>query len=326
MLNLFSRTGLITTLLSLAMLAAAGCKKSSSSSPPPPPAGPGPVSITSLAPTTGDIAGGTAFTITGTGFLTGATVTFGGTSATVTSVSGVQIIGSTPSTATPGAVTVVVTNPDTGAATLTNGFIYTSGAAPAPQVTSIVPTYGPTGGSTTITVTGSGFQTGLTVTVGGAAATNIVVTSATTMTFDTPTGTTGSATIVITNPDTQSVTVTNGFSYGTPAPTVTSITPTSGPTAGGTTVTINGTGFQNSGTAQATVSIGGVACTNVQVLTAATIVCDTGAATVVGPQNVVVTNPDTQSGTLTNGYTYVGPNPTVTGISPTVGSQSGGTT
>ena len=41
--------------------------------------------------------------------------------------------------------------------------------------------------------------------------------------------------------------------------------------------------------------------------------------------NVVVTNPDSQSGTLAGGFTYTNPAPTVSAVSPTSGSTSGGT-
>ena len=65
-------------------------------------------------------------TITGTGFLAGATVKLGGTAAT-----GVVVVNSTSITATTpahagGAVSVVVTNTDAQTGTLNNGYTYTS--------------------------------------------------------------------------------------------------------------------------------------------------------------------------------------------------------
>ena len=85
----------------------------------------------------------------------------------------------------------------------------------------------------------------------------------------------------------------------TPAPTVSSISPSSGSTSGGTPVTITGTGFLTG----ATVSIGGTAATNVAVVSANSITATTPAHSA-GTVNVVVTNTDSQSGTLNNGYTY----------------------
>ena len=84
-----------------------------------------------------------------------------------------------------------------------------------------------------------------------------------------------------------------------PAPTVTGVLPASGTTAGGTAVTVSGTGFL----AGATVTLGGTAASNVTVVNSTTITATT-AAHAAGAVNVVVTNTDSQSGTLANGYTY----------------------
>jgi hypothetical protein len=85
-----------------------------------------------------------------------------------------------------------------------------------------------------------------------------------------------------------------------PPVTVTSILPVNGSAAGGTAVTINGTGFASG----AHVTIGGTAATNVVVVNATRITAKSpahAAATV----NVTVTNADTSSGTLTNGYVFL---------------------
>ena len=80
--------------------------------------------ITDISPNTGTTAGGTAVTITGTEFATGATVTFGGVSATsITVVSATEITCVTPAHVA-GAVDVVVANTDTGTVTSAGGFTY----------------------------------------------------------------------------------------------------------------------------------------------------------------------------------------------------------
>ena len=82
-------------------------------------------SISSVSPSSGSSNGGTAVTITGTNFVSGATVTFGGTAATnVTVVSSTSITATTPAHAA-GAVNVVVSD-SSGSGTLTNGFTYTT--------------------------------------------------------------------------------------------------------------------------------------------------------------------------------------------------------
>jgi len=82
------------------------------------------------------------------------------------------------------------------------------------------------------------------------------------------------------------------------APTVTSISPRSGTTLGGTPVVITGSNFQNG----AAVSIGGVPATGVSVV-GNTITATTGAHAT-GTVSVSVTNPDNRSGTLSNSYFY----------------------
>src|SRR5206468_1718988 len=86
------------------------------------------------------------------------------------------------------------------------------------------------------------------------------------------------------------------------APVVTAISPASGSTAGGTNVTITGAIFSTG----AGVRIGGNPATNVVVASANRITATTPPGTA-GPQNVTVTNPNEQSGTLVGGFTYVAP-------------------
>jgi hypothetical protein len=82
------------------------------------------VTVTSVSPTGGTVTGGNTVTINGTGFLSGATVTFGGTAATsVVVVSSIKITAKSPAHVA-GAVNVTVTNTNTASGTLTNGFLY----------------------------------------------------------------------------------------------------------------------------------------------------------------------------------------------------------
>ena len=111
-----------------------------------------------------------------------------------------------------------------------------------------------------MTITGTNFAAGATVTFGGTAATNVVVVNSTTITATTPAGSAGAVTVTVTVSG-QSGSLTNGFTYVV-APTVSSVSPNSGPTAGGTAVTITGTNFA----AGATVKFGGTAATNVVVV------------------------------------------------------------
>lgn len=83
----------------------------------------GGATITTVAPATGDVAGGTVVTVTGTGFTTATAVNFGGTPGTAFSVtSDTEVKATTPAHAA-GAVNVTVVRPG-GSVTKTNGFTY----------------------------------------------------------------------------------------------------------------------------------------------------------------------------------------------------------
>jgi copper(I)-binding protein len=177
---------------------------------------------------------------------------------------------------------------------LTNGFTYVV----IPTVTSVAPNAGPITGGTAVTISGTNFAAGATVTIGATAAINVVVVGSTSITATTPGGTAGTAAVTVTNPGGQSGSLTNGFGY-IGVPTVTSVSPATGTEAGGTAVTITGTLFATG----ATVTLGGNAATNVVVVSGASITATTPAGTA-GAVTVTVTNPGAQSGSLANGFTY----------------------
>src|SRR5205085_11196199 len=82
---------------------------------------------------------------------------------------------------------------------------------PAPTVSNINPNSGTTAGGTSVTITGTNFVSGATVKLGGTAATGIVVSNSTTITATTPAHAAGTADVVVTNPDNQSGTLTDGL-------------------------------------------------------------------------------------------------------------------
>jgi hypothetical protein len=166
-----------------------------------------------------------------------------------------------------------------------------------PVVTSGSPTSGPASGGTTITGSGSGLANA-TVTMGGLNAT-LTDNTDTSITIIAPAHAAGVVDVIITTPG-GSFTASQSFTYIAP-PSVTSVSPTSGLSAGGTSVTITGTVFQNG----ATVTFGGTAATAVRFVSATRLIATTPAHAA-GAVTVVVTNPDGQSGTLTSGFGYSG--------------------
>jgi len=180
----------------------------------------------------------------------------------------------------------------------------TVNAVSGPSVAGISPSTGSTAGGTDITISGSGFQSGATVTIGGASATNVGVVSSTSITAKTPLGPASEQAaipmdVVVTNPDGTKATLTRGFSYFVPALSILSVTPSSGPISGGTVVTITGTGFTTA--VNSSVTFGGVPATNVTILDAVTMKATTPAHAV-GTVDIVVTFGS--SVTRPNGFTY----------------------
>ena len=87
-----------------------------------------------------------------------------------------------------------------------------------------------------------------------------------------------------------------------PSPTLSSVSPSSGTTSGGTSVTITGSNFASG----ATVRFDATAATNVNVVSSTTITA-VAPAHAAGAVNVTITNPSGLSGTLSGGYTYTAP-------------------
>ncbi|MFA5113451.1 MAG: IPT/TIG domain-containing protein [Candidatus Margulisiibacteriota bacterium] len=200
---------------------------------------------------------------------------------------------------------------------------------PAPTVTSLEPAVGVQGTTlTNVKVHGTNFQSGATVGFSGSGVTAGTVTfnNATQLTISSVTITAGAAVgarnVTVTNPDTKTGTLTNGFTVlqsGT-APVVTGITPSIGQR--GTTVgaVITGSNFQTGAAVALTRSSSTITGT-VTSVTGTQINCsfDLPPTAAVALWNVVVTNPDTQTGTLTNAFSIVdnlSAVPTVTNIYP----------
>jgi hypothetical protein len=101
------------------------------------------------------------------------------------------------------------------------------------------------------------------------------------------------------------------------APVVSSVSPKSGPTSGGTVVTIAGSNFQ----AGAAVLFGGIASSSATVSGATQIQAVTPAHTT-GTVDVTVRDPNGESSTLSGGFAYSGSSapPTISGVSPSSGA------
>ncbi|MET9660762.1 IPT/TIG domain-containing protein [Streptomyces sp. NPDC006510] len=189
--------------------------------------------MVTLNPNQGPTSGGNQVVITGTNFTGATSVKFGTKSASFTVDSATQITAVAPSNNA--AVQVIVTTP--GGTTAPVWYYY----IPFPSKSSLSETMGPLGGIP-ITLTGSSLTTATSMSFGSNSVVPTVVND-TTLDVTVP---------PVTTPQTVGVSVTtiggttNGLTFTyVGAPTVTSLTPTTGPDYGGTASTIIGTNLSD---------------------------------------------------------------------------------
>ena len=180
----------------------------------------------------------------------------------------------------------------------------TSQQSSAPTVISVVPNTGSPAGGTAVTINGSNFtsssqQASLSVSFGGVPATHVTLLSSSQLSAVVPPHAAGSVSVKVTTADGKSSSLAAAFTYTTKAITVSSVSPISGPAAGGTTVTVSGGDFQ----AGASVTFGGFPATSVRISNSATIVAVTPAHAS-GSTAVTVTNSNGQSAQLASGFTF----------------------
>jgi hypothetical protein len=123
------------------------------------------------------------------------------------------------------------------------------GTIGAPTVAKVVPNKGPVAGGTSVTITGLNLSGASAVRFGTVNATKFVVKSSTSIVAVSPAETPRIADVTVTAPGgTSAVSTSDRFRF---VPTVTNVSPKTGSVAGGTTVTVSGTGFAPGTTASA---------------------------------------------------------------------------
>jgi IPT/TIG domain len=315
--------------------------------------------------------GSPEITITGTDFngsgFSASKLTFGGTDVSVatsfpcsgSSAGCFQVNGATSISAFPpagsGQVNITVTTASTDGTSLQTSA--TSAAdtyayAAVPTVTNVVPSTGPVNGGNTVVISGTNFES----TSGSGAnysATHVIVdttdisitpcppsptapcfnvdTTGQITVKDFPAHAAGSVDITVVTPGGTSATSANDLYTFVPLPTVTSVSPKSGPVAGGTAVTLTGTDFEGSGFSTTQVNVGGVPVTSCGTapcftLNSATSITVDVPAESAGTVDITVTTQEGTSATSTaDTYAYA-PVPSVTNVNPNAGSPTGGNT
>jgi hypothetical protein len=246
--------------------------------------------VTGLSPSNGSIAGGTSVQISGTNFTGATAVEFGGVEAASFTVnSSTSITAVTP--AGNGIVDVQVFTPAGGTSpNSSDQYDYS-----LVTVTGVSPTLGSDEGGNTVSITGTSFSSGATVMFGSIPAINVVVNSSTSITATAPAGS-GSVNVVVSSLQGSSEANNSDIYTYEPPPTLASLSVSGGPIAGGTSVTITGTGFVSG----MTVSFGSNLATNVVVASDTSLTATSPAGTSIygGMVNVLVTTPNGTSAIL----------------------------
>ncbi|MFJ9668836.1 IPT/TIG domain-containing protein [Streptomyces sp. NPDC101219] len=244
--------------------------------------------VSTVTPAAGPAPGGTAVTVTGTGFTGATAVRFAGAPAASFTVHSSTTLTAVTPAGVPGAAAVTVTTP-AGSSTATGGayFFY---AAP-PLLEGISPPAGPTGGGTAVTLTGSSLLNADAVRFATTGAPSFTVHSATRITAVAPPGPAGVVPVTVSTPGGTSNA--SAFAY-VPAPLLTGLEPAHGPTSAGTVITLTGSGLA----AASAVAFDGTPVSF-------TTVSDTQIAAIApagpaGPTTVTVTTP----GGTSDGRTY----------------------
>lgn len=274
-----------------------------------------PLVIDGLEPASGPVAGGQTLVLHGEGFTSQTTVTFGGQAAEIISVDAASgtITLRTPAGAGDGLVDIVVENAN-DSTILEEGYLYRSSTDPI--IAALNPGFGPTTGGTRVWIVGYGFE-GANIEVRfGAQAATILSRSAGHAEVLTPAGAAGSVDVVLRSGTTELYRLEDAFEYRA-AVEITSVTPDQGPTAGGDSVILRGTGFSGA----ATVSFGGIPA-SFDVISD-TQIRVTSPAQTAGKVDVVVTNEGVE-GRFLDGFEYIAPLE-VWGFSPVRGAVAGGT-
>lgn len=277
----------------------------------------GPV-VTNVTPRVGPTSGGTLITIDGSGFLGAAYVSFGGVNVVPWSVTDTRIVVFSPAHAA-GLVHLRVTvGATTSPSTLADDFTYSTGL---PVVTDVSPRNGPVQGGTVVTITGSGFSSATSVIFGDVAVLPASVTE-TQIVVTAPAHAAGIVHLLVTTPLGTSVeSVLDQFTYGSGYPQVISISPTTGPTSGGTLVSIIGTGLSNTVAVYfGETAVAPFSSTATKVLVYSPV--HEPGAVQVRVTTLLGASPDVVSAY----FTFTAATPVVTGVTPASGPVSGGTT
>jgi len=280
-----------------------------------------PPAITSLDVISGSVFGNTRVTITGTGLAGATEVDFGAVAASIQSntdnggTDTLVVITSEAAGDLPGAVNVVVKTPY-GVSADETAFTYVL----PPTITALSTTSGPAAGGTMVTISGANLLGASAVNFGGIAAASFSVNADGTISTVSPAGAVATVDITVVTPGGASATSSaDQFTY-LPAPSILGVSPAAGPEAGGTLVTITGTGLAD----VTEVDFGGIATAGFTLNADGTITAASPGQSLVGAVHVTVVSPEgTSAPSPVDQFTYQA-QPTITSLSANWGNSAGG--
>ena len=217
-----------------------------------------PPTVASITPNKGPTTGGVLLTISGSSFgappiAPVATVLIGGAVCPLVSQTDAQIVCQQPSGVGTGLPVVV----NVGAAQSNTNVTFSYNA---PTITNVSPGGGPAAGGNTLTISGVNFGPSPTATVGGQPCTNQFPGNSSVNCLAPP-GPPGAKVPVVVYAGGQSSNSSSFVTYAYDPPTVLSVTPNTGPTQGGVTLTVLGSNFGVPPiAAPATVTVGATNC------------------------------------------------------------------
>ncbi|HEY8767551.1 MAG TPA: malectin domain-containing carbohydrate-binding protein, partial [Dehalococcoidia bacterium] len=279
-----------------------------------------PLTVTAVTPPAGSAIGGNTVTITGTGFVPGATVAFGGAQATngQATVNSTSLTVNSPTSITAVVpahlishvhpVDVTVVNTAGGSFDLANGYRY---LYPVPGISSLSPSVAASGGPAfTVTVNGFSFVNSVSTLMWNGTSLTTTYVNQNQLTAAVPAANiasngTASLTVVNSPAGGTSNAVTFTVSSSGVLPGVTGISPTMGPTAGGTVVTVSGNNF----TGATAVSFGSVGATSFTVASDSSLTATAPAGTAGSVDITVTTAQGTSTAALADQFTYIAPPP-----------------